>query len=73
MSALKVSLHHNYTNIYNESRPQENRSSANRNNDPSQYENDTFTTNGIPCHFQKRPNEYSKSYETKHPFEDNLS
>jgi hypothetical protein len=23
MSALKVSLHHNYTNIYNESRPQD--------------------------------------------------
>jgi hypothetical protein len=51
----------------------ENRSSANRNNDPSQYENDTFTTNGIPCHFQNRSNEYFKSYEAKYPFEDNLS
>jgi hypothetical protein len=51
----------------------QNRSSANRNNDPPQCENDTFTTNGISTHFQSKPNEYSKSSETKHPFKDNLS
>jgi hypothetical protein len=51
----------------------QNRSSANRNNDPPQCENDTFTTNGISTHFQNKPNEYSKSSEAKHPFKSNLS